>query len=208
MKTIAIIDQQPLTRWGLNYFLKENFDHIKIIDAETYESFQELHPVILPDIFILVLAAEDAPSQINMIKNATKNSKGAEFIIYDQQPDLDKMGAIFKSGVRGYLCSQNDLSEWVKCVNMVLNGKNYLDNDIIGFLIKSLPQPSTSSSIQLTARENEIAKYIIDGLTTTCIAKLLNRKASTISTIKASIFRKMKVDNAIKLRDALTENFS
>jgi DNA-binding NarL/FixJ family response regulator len=77
---------------------------------------------------------------------------------------------------------------------------------LLKFFTKTSHNPP--KHLVLTNRESEIAKYLSQGMTTSWIANELGRKASTISTIKHSIFKKMKVDNILELRTAIYMDYA
>jgi DNA-binding NarL/FixJ family response regulator len=53
--------------------------------------------------------------------------------------------------------------------------------------------------IKLSNRENQVCNLLISGTTTSGIAKVLNIKCNTVSTIKKSIYYKTKATNIIEL---------
>jgi DNA-binding NarL/FixJ family response regulator len=53
--------------------------------------------------------------------------------------------------------------------------------------------------LKLSNREIDVCNLLIIGNSTTDIAKALNLKCNTISTIKKSIFNKTKTNNLIEL---------
>ncbi|MCE7070746.1 LuxR C-terminal-related transcriptional regulator [Dyadobacter sp. CY327] len=55
----------------------------------------------------------------------------------------------------------------------------------------------------LMPRQNEIARYLIQGLSTSFIAKKTGLHISTISTFKSAIFQKLGIDNVLKLKQIL-----
>lgn len=61
-------------------------------------------------------------------------------------------------------------------------------------------QSSTNQKItKLSAREQEVADLIIDGISTNDISKKLNIKPNTVSTLKKKIFIKLGVDSEVGL---------
>ena len=58
---------------------------------------------------------------------------------------------------------------------------------------------------KLTKREIEISSLILEGETTTAIAKKLGIKANTVSTIKRMIFLKLGIHSEIALYKAMKE---
>ena len=58
---------------------------------------------------------------------------------------------------------------------------------------------------KLTKREIEISSLILEGETTTAIAKKLGIKVNTVSTIKRMIFLKLGIHSEIALYKAMKE---
>ena len=58
---------------------------------------------------------------------------------------------------------------------------------------------------KLTKREIEISSLILEGESTTAIAKKLGIKANTVSTIKRMIFLKLGIHSEIALYKAMKE---
>jgi DNA-binding NarL/FixJ family response regulator len=58
---------------------------------------------------------------------------------------------------------------------------------------------ATKNINSLSPREKEVAIYIVEGLSTTNIAKTLGVKSNTVSTIKNRIFVKLGVDSVVGL---------
>ena len=54
-------------------------------------------------------------------------------------------------------------------------------------------------SKKLSAREGEVAKYLMAGKGTNFIAKELGVKANTISTVKKNIFKKLGINSSVEL---------
>ena len=59
--------------------------------------------------------------------------------------------------------------------------------------------PSLININKLSPREKEVAIHIVEGLSTTNIAKTLGVKSNTVSTIKNRIFVKLGVDSVVGL---------
>lgn len=62
-----------------------------------------------------------------------------------------------------------------------------------------------SIEIKLSKRERDVCNLLIIGNSTTEIAKVLNLKCNTVSTIKKSIFIKTKTNNLIELYELFKE---
>ena len=65
--------------------------------------------------------------------------------------------------------------------------------------IEKMETLKMATIIKLSNRENQVCNLLISGTTTSGIAKVLNIKSNTVSTIKKSIFYKTKATNIIEL---------
>jgi DNA-binding NarL/FixJ family response regulator len=65
--------------------------------------------------------------------------------------------------------------------------------------IYSIDKNYLSNIISLSKQQRKVAYYMCKGAKTSEIAKILNLKSNTISTVKVSIFSKLKVSNQIDL---------
>jgi DNA-binding NarL/FixJ family response regulator len=59
--------------------------------------------------------------------------------------------------------------------------------------------------VKLSKREHDVCNLLIIGNSTTIIAKTLNLKCNTVSTIKKSIFHKTKTSNLIELYEVFKQ---
>jgi len=206
---IAVIDKHPISRAGLVSFLHTRFKDISIIESENIASFQKTYADQDPDLFILGISQSANAININFI---TMVSKGREqltgFVIaYDEKPNFSMITHYLKAGLRGYITKQNDLDEIETCIREVIKGKRYICDEVMQSILDSYYDAGGTSRENnfppLTRREYEIAKYLIKDMKTSIIAKTLGVTASTVSTIKNTIFKKLDVDNIPNLREVI-----
>ncbi|WP_254412692.1 response regulator transcription factor [Dyadobacter diqingensis] len=210
METIAIIDKHPIVRAGLDIFIKTNFNEVSIHEFESFYHFNKAGFKDYPDLFIVGNTVELPSTQCKFIMELQLENHPPKFIIYDEDPDFLKVSLYFKSGVTGYLTKQSDMDELLKCIRDVQNEKNYISNEVLDVLLPKWVSPGDDSApkneITLTHREFEIANFLINGCSVSQISKKLQRKASTISTIKKSLFRKLKITTLVDLKDSLQKS--
>jgi len=210
MLSFVIIDRYPIIRTGIDLFLKNQFTKIHILESDSIVNFLEIYPAYKPDVVILGLNQYPDILKINLVTAAKQAYPTAKLIIYDDilysqlnnnARNMKTIARYMKEGVNGYLSKGNNLSELIDCIHDIFIGKNYISTE--KFIQTS--QQETAKLPKLTKREFEIAVYISKGMTTNGIAQKLKRASSTISTTKATIFKKLKVDNVLNLRDVMQE---
>ena len=62
-----------------------------------------------------------------------------------------------------------------------------------------MPRLKLPESKKLSAREGEVAKYLMIGRGTNFIANELGIKANTVSTVKKNIFSKLGISSSVEL---------
>jgi two-component system invasion response regulator UvrY len=104
--------------------------------------------------------------------------------------------------VLGYLDKESDADEIRKAVTAVLNGTVYMSETLkLHFLDDLHTERKENPFEQLSNREIQIAKYLLQGYSLMEIKKALNLHSSTIGTHKTRSFEKLKVRNVIELRE-------
>jgi two-component system invasion response regulator UvrY len=201
MHTLAVIDKQPILRIGIRLFLKNNFNDITILTADTIENVTPLHSECSPDLFILGMGIGPKTECFDSIKAVKKKFPHAVILLYDQKPDTVLLPLYLKAGVHGYIAKQNDMEELDECIRQLLAGKKYICkqiSDVNAKIIRRRRNPAALSS-----REYMVANYLSQGMKISWIAQTLGIKISTGSTFKNKIFKKLNVENILQLREAM-----
>ena len=199
--TIALVDKHPLILSGLHQFISEEFKDAKIVEADSVTSLQGKFRYNMPELFILGFGQNTDDENASFISRA-KNKHAVKTIVFDDHPDHSRAKYYLQTGANGYISKQDQLSDLSLCIKKVLKGERYVCPEIFVLMEKNQNISIQLSGI-LSTREYEIAKYLSEGMRTSSIAETLGRKASTISTIKNNIFKKLKVDNILQLRKTL-----
>jgi DNA-binding NarL/FixJ family response regulator len=226
MTTIALIDNHPIIRTGLGLLIKNNFEKVSIIEAENMDMLANLFPVQVPDLIILGTSQNSGANSLKLVMQTKNAYPASKLIMYDEAAAAGQQAASYpaayanggpltssaailgylRAGANGYLTKQNELSDLLDCVRDVLKGKRYICSEAFDVLLdKQVTEKSSFQKVSdlLTSREYEIARYLSNGMKTSMIAQKLDRKASTISTTKTNIFKKLEVDNILKLRQVM-----
>lgn len=205
MLTIGIIDEHPVLRTGLNVVLKNEFDGVDILESTGTKEFYERFSEELPDMIIVGHSAVQSLKLMGLLRTWYKDSK---IVIYNE--DHSNIINYLQAGINGFISTHAGIPELVMGIKCVLDGKVYLNQDIVMELLmglspfaKQIPHHKPDLPV-LTQREYEIAEYLRDGLGTSHIAQKLSRKSSTISTIKRNIYTKLNISTIVELRTFFT----
>lgn len=201
MITIGLIDNYAIIRLGLNFLLHEHFNELELLESDSVADFANQYEDKKCDVLVLgnnSLIARDCFKTVSALR---KQFPQVPILVYDENINQNLTVRYFELRIQGYIAKESIAREIVNGINALLNKKQFLSPDVLEsllrFVVRKELEPAGANV--LTARESEIALYLSQGMKTSWIAKTLDRKPSTISTIKHTIFKKMKVDNVVQL---------
>lgn len=204
---IVLIEPLPVYRIGLASMLRSLNDQTEIIGLTDIKQLGEVSTENkTPTLFILGIENaefQELSDRLDPIKSTFQRSR---IIVYSHAKEyLSNVPDLLESGISAFLTNEFDAAELQQCLNTVLQGKKYLNSEMLwGFLAsqkKNGTLPSEPSS--LSRMESVVAQYLTEGLGIKAIAEKMDRRSSTISTIKATVFRKLGVSNIIELNNVM-----
>jgi DNA-binding NarL/FixJ family response regulator len=206
MKCVALVDNYPIVRMGFSQFFKETFsDEFHVEVADDMDGFSSVK--LKPDIIILAINGNNMQrfeQQVHVCKSAYAPAK---IVVYGDHFDYDELTKLIGMGVSGFMVKSSDISQITTCVNEILHRDHFFCSELVGLILANLTTPKKAVTgvvkARLSAREEEIASYLLKGMKTSDIAERLGRKATTISSIKNNLFRKMNVSNVMALNEAM-----
>lgn len=199
-KTVVIIDDHRLIRemWatmledsgkyevsGISGFLREAIEIIKITKPE----------IILLDLNLKEESGFDAVPQIK------KFSPSSKIIAVSMHSHPAFVKRIIQMGAKGFVTKNSSHEEFFKTLDKVSNGQIYVCEEIKSLLVKHVIGITSNGPElnELTWREIEIVKFLINGLTSKEIASRLHITVRTIEVHRHNILKKMKLNNTASL---------
>ncbi len=109
---------------------------------------------------------------------------------------------MLEAGAAGYLNKNCEYDELIKAIHTVHSGNKYLSEEITDIVIKDYlgkEEPLTAIETELTEREIEILKLIVDGVPVSSIAERLFVSVKTINTHRQNILEKLNLKSTADL---------
>ncbi|WP_177197163.1 response regulator transcription factor [Dyadobacter koreensis] len=198
-----------ISRLGLSILLNNYYQDVMLLEANNVQEYNILFGHHTPDMIILGNNSNDEEKCLAVARQLKKLNPDLPLIIYDEHLMRNLTISYFRIGISGYILRQNTAEEMIPCIETILNQKKYLSPILTEHLLDSLSHNYGEKTPKrrpiLTRREIEIASYIAQGMKTSQISAMLGRKASTVSSIKHNIFRKLNVKSVTELLDAFSE---
>lgn len=221
--SILIVEDHTLTRFGLKTAF-ESLSQVKnITEAEDGETGIELAKQLSPDVVLMDLGLPGI-NGIEATRIIKQHNSQIKVIILTSHNNNSEVWAALSAGANAYCLKDIEPERLMHVIESVYDGAAWLDPAIADIVLKtfakeSFVQPKITESttseqnsdedrIQLTDREMEVLKLIVDGYSNAEIAEKLFVSIHTAKAHVCNILQKLSVDDrtqaAIKaLKDGL-----
>ena len=186
--TVLLADDHAILTDGLVSLLKERFDVVGSVanGRQLVAEAIRLRPdVIVADISMPELTGLEALRQLK-----TKNID-AKVIFLTMHGEAHIATEAVRAGASGYLLKGSPGDELIVAIEQVLQGRTYLTPVVIRDVVAGMSV--SPESIDLTDRQREVLRLIVEGLRTKEIAAALNLSPRTVETHKAELTQALGV---------------
>ena len=154
------------------------------------KAFELIPNLILMDIDMPVLNGIDATIQLH---NELPDIRIIALTGHSKKEYIKKM---LEAGASGYLNKNCEYDELIKAIHAVYSGNKYLSEEITDIVIKDYLDKevvAAESDSELTDREIEILRLIVDGVPVSAIADRLFVSVKTVNTHRQNILEKLNL---------------
>lgn len=197
MMRFIIADDHSIVRMGLRLMLENDFPDVLIDEVDNGTDLIEKIKSAQYDLLILDFQMPNTDT-FHVIENLLARAPLLNILMYSMALEKVYAAKLFKAGVRGFLSKEAPNTELVKAVSTVLRGDLFATD--LNYLNEQDEQENASNPFSsLSNKEMDILAYLIQGKSTKDMSSLLNLQWSTVSTHKARIFKKLKVETVVEL---------
>ena len=200
---LALLDDHAVVRHGLVSHLNAE-PEIEVVGA--YESSRDLMRGMAhapADILLLDFAlGRDELDGVSLIRVLRARFPACRILVLSTHHEPATVSLALRVGARGFVGKGEDMADLMKAIRSVANGSIYLsaemsyqvaDATTAGGENKGEPNEDALQQASLSAREQEVIRCFLAGMTVTEIAEKFNRSIKTISSQKAAAFKKLGV---------------
>ena len=197
--SILLADDHSIVRHGMVLMIKEIIQEVNIFHASTFKETLAILRKTNIDFMILDISFPDGNSSaiISQIKSLNKNIK--ILIFSGLEEDVYALRYI-NSGANGYLnklCSEDEMRI---AVRTFLEEGKYISQKIKDKILDNyMSNKSINPLDQLSNREIEVARLMVQGYGNLEISSMKKLQKTTISTFKKRIYEKLNIDNLVAL---------
>lgn len=197
---ILIVDDDPMMQLGLEQVLGDyiNIEIVGLADNGKLGVTAAIEQK--PDLVVMDIAMPelDGIAATQQIKEKLPDTRVVVLTSHDSQQEV--MGAL-SSGADAYCVKGASVERLMSAITAAIDGATYLDPQVGRMVIQHLQPASPAlpeNSANLSSRELDVLKLLVEGKTNTQIAKDLFLSPNTIKTHVKGIMNKLAVDDRVK----------
>ena len=200
---ILLIDDHKLIKIGIKVLLEDNKDVDVIDDCSSKKEFLEKITNDSYDLFICDISLPDGTGYdiLEVIKEKKINTK---VIILSMHEDKSYMKKAFKLGASGYVTKSTAHEEILHAIDKVMFKNDIYLNEKYATIFYELFKEDRE--IELSEREKEVGRYIVEGYTLTDIGEKLFISVKTVDTYKKRLMEKTNTKKRSELVEYLKSN--
>ncbi|WP_367268336.1 LuxR C-terminal-related transcriptional regulator [uncultured Treponema sp.] len=163
--------------------------------SQTFEDFEDFaNEGKLPDIIISELNFYGEGTGFDFVKKLHELYPQQKIIVYSMFFAPGIVENAIQYGANGYISKNASSDELLLCMEKVLQGEQYIENEFVPILEKF-----NSFTDALTKREKEMMNLILERHTNEEIAKILGIKKSAVENYVSRIYEKTDVKDRLEL---------
>jgi Response regulator containing a CheY-like receiver domain and an HTH DNA-binding domain len=154
-----------------------------------------------PDL-LLIDSGISAHSGVRLVPEIKRQTPRTRILLYCSVANEHEILAAMRAGADGFLEKSCSRSDFLIAVERTARGDSYLCSKSVNGLANALRRTSLERSPQraeLTTREREILKLIVEGQSNKEVAKKLYLSVSTVETHRANLMTKVGARNVAQL---------
>ena len=185
---ILIVDDHPVVRAGLTTLLGTQPGLQVLGSASGGEEALEILRAQSPDLLLLDLRMPGMTGIDVLLEIKRQDMRVRAIVLTSFDTDEDIYRAV-QAGAEGYLLKNTSQGEMVEAIKKVHAGQRYIPPRIASRLTERMMRSN------LTARELEILKMVVKGLTNKQIARVLGISSHTVRNHVNSVIEKLDVSD-------------
>lgn len=200
---ILLIDDHKLIKIGIKVLLEDNEKITVIDDCSSKTEFLEKIKDNIYNLFICDISLPDG-SGYDILEIIKEKKLDTKVIILSMHEDKSYIKKAFKLGASGYVTKSTAHEEILQAIDKVIvKDEIYLNTKYATIFYELFKE---DKEIELSEREKEVGKYIVEGYTLTDIGEKLFLSVKTVDTYKKRLMEKTNTKKRSELVEYLKNN--
>ncbi len=197
--SVVFADDHEVIREGLVALYSSN-PELRVVGqcsdgVSALEMIQSLNPdVAIIDLEMPKLHGLELIRQLRHLRHPTK------LVVLSMSRDEQTASEALRAGADGYLPKDSPPRHVLAAIHHIIDGGVYISPLLPSDLLSSERRDAANNPLRfLSERERQVFNYLVRGVRPKQIASFLNLSPKTVDTYRASIVRKLGVENVVEL---------
>ncbi|MGR9088589.1 MAG: response regulator [Gammaproteobacteria bacterium] len=195
---ILLVDDHAIVREGYRALLCRQAGLHVVAEAGDSARAYQLFKQLRPDLVICDISLPGS-SGLELIVRIKQRRSDARILVFSMHQNPGFAVQSIRAGALGYVSKSSPPEELLRAIRDVCAGRHALSNDIAQGLALAKLGGERAALENLTVREFEILRLLVEGLRVNDIARLLNISPKTVCNSHYLIKRKLGVASDIEL---------
>jgi DNA-binding NarL/FixJ family response regulator len=158
------------------------------------------------DVLAVSCSMEGQPFRgLDLVRDLLVEKPAARAVVLLDSQDRDLVIEAFRAGARGVFSREESVESFCKCIHRVHQGQIWANTRQVEFVLATLAASPTLRMAGgkglkvLSKRENEVVRYLAQGLTNREIAQRMDLSQHTIKNYLFRVFDKLGVSSRVEL---------
>jgi len=185
---VMVVDDHPLMRVGVASIINARADMAVVAQTGTGEEAVALFPQHKPDITLMDLRLPKM-SGVDSIRAIRERWPHARFVVLTTYEGDEDIHRALEAGAKGYVIKGMPYQTLIDALLRVHSGGRFLPPPVARALASRMPDSDLSS------REQEVLRHLVDGMTNKEIANLLGITEATVKCHVSTILMRLDVSD-------------
>jgi DNA-binding NarL/FixJ family response regulator len=202
---LLIIDDHTLFREGLKAIIARDSRFKVVGEAGNGREGLRMAKKLKPDVVLVDISLPDRTG-IQLTSEIRTLLPESHIMIVSMHSKIDCIAEAFQAGAKGYVVKESAGERLLQGLEAVGKGEYFLDSSVSHEVVKKLMKfPLKEAKItdaaygNLTPREQEVMRFLADGLSTKEVAEKLFISPKTVENHRTSIMRKLDLHSSLEL---------
>ncbi len=195
---LLLVDDHAVVREGYRRLLESRPDLTIVGEAATAREAFDQYRLLAPDVLVLDLGLPDMGG-VELIRRLVQRDAGVRILVFTMHREPIFATQSLRAGALGYVTKSSPPDVLVGAVYQVAARRQVISPDIAPELALALLDRSSEPLAELSPREFEILRLLLDGCSSDDIGTRLSITAKTVQNCHYQIKAKLGVRSDIEL---------